>query len=319
MNRETFERQHAATWERLERALAALDARRDEPEVGELPELYRATAHHLALARARGYGPDLELRLHGLALAGHQRLYGSTPPPTLGRMAEFLARGFPRQVRREGRLVLLSLALFLLPLLVSALMVWREPEAVYSVLDAQTLEQFEGMYGADGQVARPSSSDVMMFGFYVYNNVGIAFRTFATGILAGVGSAGFLAFNGLFLGVVAAHLSNLGLGGAFYPFAIGHGAFELTAIVLAGAAGMRLGLGVLAPGRRSRRAALLDAARQSVPMIYGVAAMLLVAAFVEAFWSSSSSLGAMPRLAVGAALWLLVGAWLLLAGRNRGS
>ena len=49
-----------------------------------------------------------------------------------------------------------------------------------------------------------------MAGFYIYNNVGIAFRTFASGILLGVGSVLILVCNGLFLGGMAAHIANAG-------------------------------------------------------------------------------------------------------------
>ena len=74
---------------------------------------------------------------------------------------------------------------------------------------------------------------------------------------------------------------------------------------------------LLAPGPRSRRAALRAAARGSVGLIAGVIGLLLIAAFIEAYWSSITRFPASLKYAVGAALWLLVGAYFLLAGRRR--
>jgi hypothetical protein len=91
----------------------------------------------------------------------------------------------------------------------------------------------------------------MMAGFYVYNNVGIAFRCFATGVLFGIGSAFFLVYNGLMMGRWRArhrrrHGKNL------LTFTCGHGAFELTAIVISGAAGMVMGYALVDTRGRTR-------------------------------------------------------------------
>ncbi|MGC3468390.1 stage II sporulation protein M, partial [Pseudomonas aeruginosa] len=72
----------------------------------------------------------------------------------------------------------------------------------------------------------------------------------------------------------------------FWPFVIGHGAFQLTAITFAGAAGLKLGWALLAPRRLTRGEALRLAARRSVQLIAGVNVLLLLAAFTEAYWSS---------------------------------
>src|SRR3546814_12283951 len=82
-----------------------------------------------------------------------------------------------------------------------------------------------------------------MFGLYIANNISIGFRTFAGGLLAGVGSLLGLVFNGVMFGTVAAHLQGIGHGGPFWRFVVGHAAPELSAIVVAGTAGLRPGLG----------------------------------------------------------------------------
>jgi len=155
-----------------------------------------------------------------------------------------------------------------------------------------------------------------MFGFYIFNNIGIGFRCFGAGILAGVGSALVLLFNGLMIGGVAGHLTRMGLGHNFWPFVATHSAFELTGIVLSGAAGLRVGLGWLAPGRDSRLEALRKAALAAVPLVYAAFFLLLVAAAFEAFWSSAAWVPPMVKYGVAALCWALVLMWLLLLGRG---
>jgi uncharacterized membrane protein SpoIIM required for sporulation len=157
----------------------------------------------------------------------------------------------------------------------------------------------------------------MMFGVYIWNNVRIGFQTFAGGMLAGVGSAWFLASNGVIIGAIAGYLTQVGYTETFWSFVAGHSSTELTAIVLSGAAGFKLGLAVIAPGNVSRKAALVAAARPAVRIMYGAAALFFVAAFVEAFWSPITEVPFSAKVAAGVAGWVLVLGYLLLAGRSR--
>jgi len=320
MRRETFERQNERDWRRLDSFLNLSGKPKKRAGAARFPVLYRQACQHLALARHRHYGADLEQRLNRLVLRGHQRLYRNRSID-LSALARFAVSGFPALVRAEGRLVGLAVALFLGPLLALFIAVNVFPDVALTVIDPVTLESYGEMYGPGGslEAGRPVDSDVLMFGFYIYNNISIAFRTFASGILFGVGSIFFLVYNGVAIGTVAGYMQHSGFYTAFYPFVIGHGAFELTAIVLSGAAGLHLGLTLVSPGRKTRSQALRDASHRIVPMVYGVAVMLVVAAFFEAFWSSSTLVPAAVKYVVGAALWFMVLIYFSLFGRGDGS
>ena len=93
--------------------------------------------------------------------------------------------------------------------------------------------------------------------------------------------------------------------------------YGLTAIALAGAAGLQLGWAIIAPGRLARSESLRLAARKSVQMLCGVMVFLLVAAFIEAYWSSTTIVPPWAKYLVGVVLWLLVAAYLVFAGRTR--
>jgi len=176
------------------------------------------------------------------------------------------------------------------------------------------------MYSPDGAhflAPRDVSSDADMFGYYVYNNVSIAFRTFAGGILAGIGSLVILCFNGAFLGIVAGHIINAGFTGTFFPFVIGHSSFELNAIVLAAQGGLLLGYRLFFTGGLSRAASLRLAGKTALPIITGAGLMLLLAACIEAFWSSRHDFPVVMRYAAGIVGWVLVIFYFIFAGRDR--
>jgi uncharacterized membrane protein SpoIIM required for sporulation len=199
------------------------------------------------------------------------------------------------------------------------LAVYFRPELILSMVDAGQAAEFESMYSKDTDAIgrlRTADTDWTMFGYYIRHNVGLAFQCFAGGLFAGVGSLFFLAFNGGFFGALAGYLTERGLASTFYAFVVTHGAFELTAIVLSGAAGLRLGHSMIAPGRFTRLQALVTASKESIIVIYGVAAMLLVAAAVEAFWSSAQWIAAPVKYVVAALCWIAVLSYLSLQGRR---
>jgi len=292
-----------------------------QEERATFPRLYRRACQHLAVARTRLYSLGLIERLEYLVLSAHQRLYGSGTTHR-GRLAGFVARDFPQAVRREWRLVLIGALVFYLPLVGMLVAPQLDPDLVYTVLDPDTAKEIETMYEPGGDrigESRDSDSDTLMFAFYVYNNTSIGFRTFAGGLLFGIGSLFILLYNGLVIGAVGGHLTRIGYGEPFWSFVAGHSALELTAVVLSGAAGLRLGLALIAPGRHTRAEALHRGASSAVPIIGGAAAMFFAAAFIEGFWSSMGFIPAQIKYGVGLTLWALVLAYFALQGRGRGA
>lgn len=327
MKQEQFVARHQAEWDAFELWLKACGGVRAgaRPKAapvglddGDVPARYRRLCQQLALARRRGYSTPLLQRLQALMQQGHAVLYRA-PPPRWHRAAVFLVAGFPQLVRSQAGCMTASLLLFGLPLLTLFVLLQFRPELVHQVLDPGQIAQMEAMYDpADPRQAlgRDSGSDWQMFGHYVMNNISIGLRTFAGGLLAGVGTILVLVFNGVNIGAVAGHLHAIGYGETFWRFVAGHAPLELTAIVIAGGAGLRLGLDLIAPGRYRRRDALVRAGRIGARLCLGVVVMLLLAAFVEAFWSSTHSIPAWGKYAFSAALWTLVLGWLWRGGHG---
>lgn len=327
MRQEQFVSRYQAEWQALEAWLetrAHLGRRRRArmapdpslPPDAEFPQRYRRLCQQLALARQRGYSPQLVEHLQQLMQRGHTLLY-RTPAFRWRSVLEFLLADFPQLVRSQATVMWVSLALFAVPLVGSFVLVQLYPDLVHLLMDNARLAQVERMYDpAAPNLGRDSGTDWMMFGYYIMNNISIGLRTFASGLLAGLGTVLVLLFNGITIGAVAGHLQHVGHGDPFWRFVVGHGAFELTAIVIAGGAGLQLGLRLIAPGRQRRLDALMDAGRIGARLCLGIAAMLLVAAFIEAFWSSIASVPGWGKYSVAGVLWTLVGLWLWRGGRG---
>jgi uncharacterized membrane protein SpoIIM required for sporulation len=208
-------------------------------------------------------------------------------------------------VRREARLVALLSLMFFGPLAATFTLDLRHPELVFSVMAPGQVASLERMYDPESEhygVPPGTGDGIVAFLYYVGNNVAVAFRAFAGGMFCDIGSLFVIAINAVLIGVVAGHLTHVGFASTFFPFVIGHGAFELTAIVLAGVAGMRIGLALIAPGRKPRAVALREVSARVVPFLYGMVVMLLFAAVLEGLWSGSAAVPAQLKLAVGALL-----------------
>lgn len=315
MSPQEFVRRHEADWQALEAALAP---RATPADACALPERYRQACHHLALARERHYPPALVERLNQLVVKAHHRLYQPRQPFT-GLATAFLLRDFPALVRAHAGVFWLAALFFYGSFAAIAVAIWYHPALIYSVVDASQVREFEQMYDPSRRTIgfeRDDASDFYMFGYYIKHNIGIGFQTFAGGMVAGVGSLVILLFNGITIGAVAGHLTRIGYTETFWSFVCGHGAFELTAIVLCGMAGLMLGRAMVAPGNLHRGEALRQQARLAVKIIYGATLFLVLAALIEAFWSSSTAIPPPVKYAVAAVLWTGVTLYFLLAGRG---
>ncbi len=325
MKQAEFEARYRAQWKAFAALLVQLESKKSEKNptadsAEHFTQHYRRLCQLLSIAKQRYYSAQLIEELNQLALRGHQQLYQHNHH--FGRaLATFVAQTFPRTVRREWRFFLLAALLLYLPAFFAGWLTYHDALLVYSIFSPEQVESFAQMYDPDAaHVGRPrdADTDVAMFGYYIMNNVGIGFRTFAAGLLFGLGSIFFLVYNGVVFGAVAGYLTFLGFSSTFYPFVCGHGAFELTAIVLSGAAGLKLGWAMVAPGPYLRITALKRAARTAINMVYGMAAMLVIAAFIEAFWSSSAAISQGVKYTVAGFLWAAVMIYFLVVGRVKG-
>jgi uncharacterized membrane protein SpoIIM required for sporulation len=314
----SFEERRAADWVELDRQITAVEKGKPEPGVEELPRRFREACSDLALARHRMYPGQLIDRLNTLVIRGYKLLYRSRKRGWEAAL-RFAVAGFPQAVRAEWRLFWLCNALFWLPFFVMMFSANWDIDWIRAALGPEGMANMEQMYGGQEQqishLRSEYGSNFMMFAFYIQNNVGIDFQIFAGGIVACLGTIFFLIYNGIHIGAAAGYVGYACNPESFWSFVAGHSSYELLGMVVAGMAGMRLGMGVLKPGRLPRGRAMAEAAKKALPLIYGAGVMTALAAVVEGFWSAEP-INVQVKYAVGIAGWILHVLYFLLMGRG---
>lgn len=319
MTRDELVRLRADAWKRLASLLHSSEqpsgTRKIGPDgISELATLYRSLASDLMQVRRDRLGADLERHLDSLASRAHNVLYAGTSVGTKLRFRSLLL-DFAPAVRRNLRFVVVACVLFFGTGIAAGIAAYVDESYALAVMSSDQLEGMEKMYekGHDGRAADLSAG---MTGFYVLNNVGIAFRCFGTGILFGLGPIFYLLFNGLNMGVVFGHLARSGQGEHLFSFVSTHAPWELTAIALAGAAGMQMGFALVQTNGRTRLGNLRAHGLELLRQVAGAAAFLLLAAVIEA-WYSPSALPVMVKYISGIVGWIMVVGLLAFAGRDR--
>ena len=277
-------------WSRLEGWLAgdgslANATRPRGASPAELSALYRGACADLALADAYHLPAATSDYLHHLVARANARFYRRAAGSWRALMEVVL-------ITVPGRLygdpcLRVALAAFFGVFLVSGLLTAWHPELAATALGTDHLDDLRDMYAHGFE--REGGEGALMYGFYIKNNVGIAMACFASGIFAGVGSLLWLAFNGIALGCSFGYMTTVDAAtrSNFFTFVLAHGPFELTGITLAGAAGLRLGLGLVATKGLPWRASLRRAANEAVPILSVAAVLVACAAPIEAFVSPS--------------------------------
>jgi uncharacterized membrane protein SpoIIM required for sporulation len=343
MNKRRFVAKRAPAWRRFEELLNRLDTisvrRFSAAETAEFSRLFRELCYDLSLIRSRDWGRALVSYLNDLVSRGHNAFY-SSPPGNFAHLFHFLAVGFPRLFRKNIAYFLTSSALFFGSLGLAWAVVQHDPSLARRIIEPQALTMMEEMYGEHGPMAQRSGGKdapgkdadrkpgekgggreasqfgderAAMAGFYTSHNGGIALDCFAGGILLGLRTVYVLLYNGIYLGAVSGYLIAKGHSDRFLSFVVSHGSFELVAIAVAGGAGLMLGNALLRPGQRTRLESLRLRGLEAVQIACGAAAMIAVAALIEAFWSPAP-IPSIVKYSVGGLLWVLVIVYLATAG-----
>jgi uncharacterized membrane protein SpoIIM required for sporulation len=304
---ERFVSDRQAGWVALEdllRRAAGRPERLGPDGVRELGSRYRAAAADLALARRRFPSDPVTARLERLVAAGRQAVYGSVRRRVSVRA--FVSHGYWRRVRERPVLLAVAAALLFGSAALATLWGATDPGAAAGLVPGDFIDGAQPPRGDRGLTTEQAAS----FSSAIFtNNIQVTLTTFAAGITAGIGTAILLAFNGLVLGAVLGLSIDAGTTGDVLRLIVAHGVLELSCIVVAAAAGLRLGWALVDPGRRPRRDALVDEARAAVAIAVGTAPWLVVAGLAEGFVSPS---GASPVLVtvvgvgLGALYWGLV-------------
>ncbi len=307
MRRARFLEERTPAWDELARLLDRAEGRPEKlgPDgVRRVGALYRAAAADLGLARRAFPGDPLTAQLHALVVRGRQAVYADEAR----RQSPwaFLTTGYWQRIRERPVLLALAAALLLVPAALAWIWGLQDPAAAIGVVPGQ----FRG--SGDPVAGSLSISDEAGFAGTIFtNNIRVTFAAVAGGILLGLGSAALAIYNGLLLGALGGIAQHDGEGERFVALVTAHGILELSCIVVATMAGLRIGWAIVEPGRMTRLQSLRAEARPALELILGTMPWLVLAGLVEGFFTGSGPT-VVPSLIVGFALgglyWAMV-AW----------
>ncbi len=278
-------------WRRLERLMDKAEKRSasklTDAEILAVPLLYRSTLSALSVARETSLDQGLIDYLETLSARAYFFVYGSRAT-IQDRMVAFFRTDWPAAVRGLWRETLISAALMLLGALVAGWLVMHEPEWFYAFVPAdlsggrdpaastETLRAtLDGADGAQGLSA---------FAAYLFtHNAQVALLAFALGFALCLPTGLLILYNGATLGAFFALFASRGLGFELGGWLLIHGVTELFAVILAGAAGLRIGWAVAFPGQKRRLDAAVEAGRTAGIAMGGVVVMLMFAGLLEGF------------------------------------
>jgi uncharacterized membrane protein SpoIIM required for sporulation len=295
-------------WDRLTALLTAADAHGlrslQHGELKEMAFLYRQIASDLSALRQDGTAPALASFLNQLLARAHNFVYsGRKGGPMI--VLRFLWYDYPHVIGKMQPFILASLVLTMASALLGTLLTLARPEFMHQFIGPEMVATIarHKMWTESVVSASPQWSS-----FIATNNLTVCFTTFAGGILMGALTLYELFTNGLMIGVIGTACAQAHMSVAFWSFVAPHGSLELPAIILSGAAGMRLGQGLLFPGAYSRRHSVAEAGRDAVRLMAGVIPMLIVAGTLEGFFSPSKAPVALKFL-VGSCLFTALMFW----------
>ena len=262
--------------------------RMSEKEVSEFVAEYRELTADLARLRTASRGRDVDAVFYVSRLvAGAHNLFYRQQALPFDAIVKWLAFGIPREIRRSWRPILIAAAMFWLPLIGTWTAVVNRPELGPLLQPPGMIDRAQSANARQrrGEAYLPHDEaqlqGPLLSSLITTNNIQVAFIAFAGGITAGALTTFFMVGNGVSIGAGLAVFQNAGALHSILNFGAAHGVFELTAICIAGGAGLLLAAAILLPGARTRKEALVINGRRAITLIGGATVLLLAAGPIE--------------------------------------
>lgn len=313
MNTDSFIRDHELEWSEL--AALSAQVRRGPKKLSAYDrrrfiELYQLTSAHLSQVRTGAGDAALDHRLTRLVATANGALYGQQQFDWKA-MAVFWRDTFPAAVWHLRRSIAWSAALLLVPWVAAAVWLGVSETAAGSIppalAETYVNEDFEDYYSSEA--ATEFATQVFI------NNVRVSFLAFAGGIVFCVGTILVLVVNGWSIGTVNGLFADAGQLDRFFGLVLPHGLLEISAIIIAGGAGLIIGWSIIAPGDRTRSDALAEEARRAVVVVIGLVAVFLAAALIEGY-VTGSALSTLVRVGIGTLAWAAFVLYIVANGRR---
>jgi len=308
MNVQRWIARRETNWRRLDTLLRQVEKKGLKSlqalEIEELASLYRSVSADLARARTHKLGMTLVQELQQLTSRSYSQIYQGSRRQEWGAVVEFLRWGFPGIVQETWGYIAVAIATFTLGALVAWWYAWQDPVFMAIVVPPDIIEivrdKGELWMGSIVGIEPLASSSITI------NNLKVSFGAVGGGITAGIYTLFILVYNGIHIGAIATLIAQYNLSYPFWAFVWPHGSLELPAIFFAGAAGLLIGRGLLFPGQYRRIDALKFYGYQAAKLVFGIVPMLIIAGFIEGFFSPNPAIPDSLKYVTGIGLLALL-------------
>jgi uncharacterized membrane protein SpoIIM required for sporulation len=301
-------------WDRLSSLLAQSDAsglgQLSRAELQEMALLYRQVAADLSVLRQDTTARTYALHVNQLLARAHHIIYSGRKTNLLT-LFRFLRDEYPVIFQQNIGYVIASVLISVSAGTLGVILTSARPEFMRHFVGPEmiaTMERHE-MWTHSIVSVKPMATSAIMT-----NNLSVSFFTFAGGIVFGLITLRSLFYNGIMLGVIATACHQYGMSVALWSFVAPHGSLELPSILIAGAAGLRLGHAMLFPGSLRWKESIARGGIEATRLVSGIIPLLVVAGCLEGFFSPSQA-PVWLKFTVGALLFTLLNLWLFRPAR----
>lgn len=275
----TFIRNNYDKWRQLEDVLQDVDGQ----SPAELADMYVDLTSDLAFAQSHYPDSRITLYLNNLSSSLHNEIYRNKHEKW-SRLLTFWTREVPLTMYEERKMLLVSFLVVLGSALVGVVSQLADVDFVRVILGDYYVEMtLDNIAAGKPMDVYDGGNETDMFLGITLNNVWVSFQVFALGIFTSLGTCWALFRNGIMLGSFETLFYQYDLLGESLLAVFLHGTLEVSAIIVAGAAGIALGNSWLFPGTYSRLVSFQRGAKRGLKIVVGTVPIFVVAAFIEGF------------------------------------
>jgi uncharacterized membrane protein SpoIIM required for sporulation len=278
MREVTFLRKNAAKWENYEQLL-----KNSQTSPDQLAQIFVEITDDLAYTQTNYARSRTLVYLNNLAIQAHLTIYRNKKDKH-NRLISFWKYELPILMGEVHWQLLYSFLFFMVSVLIGSLSTAYDDTFVRLILgDYYVNMTLENIRKGDPMAVYKSANQMDMFLGITFNNVFVSFKAFSWGLVASVGTVYILVFNGIMLGSFQFFFYQHGL---LWTSALTiwiHGTLEVSAIVIAGCAGLVMGNSILFPGTYTRLSSFRQGAQKGLKIVIGLVPIFMVAGFLESF------------------------------------
>jgi len=302
MTESQFIEQNKEKWRELELLLEL-----PQKDADKLQELFVKVSSDLSYART--FYPKRSVRLYLNNLT--QKVFDSMGKKKSGfsfkNITHFFGIILPEEAFRQRKILLISFLIFIVSMSIGALSSAKNPEFARVILGDRYINMTEeNINKQDPMAVYKDENAIGMFAGITINNIKVAFLAFVLGLLGGIGTVYILVYNGIMVGVFQYFFYSKGLFLTSFLTIWIHGAIEISAIIIAGAAGIILGNGLLFPGTYKRSTSMQISSKRALRILLGTVPLFIIAGLLESFVTRLTGLPTIVKVMIIALSFLLV-------------